>query len=1087
MFRRCLRHPKILLAVAAATVLLLVAGGTFGWMYRQAKKMRVLLETAAAAEVTGDWATVESALRRYASLHGDDAETCYRIGYAIETGASDEQDRMRAMPFYAKAVSLSPANDLARLRFAELLINDNPVEAVTSAEIVLQRQAGDADALRVKALGLARMSPRDGGAARDRLIETHQALNMAIRCQPGHLRLASQVAEFNRRNAAGLASALGKSPADFEALALAALDRLVEHCDDEAEARLTRLLFRRRLGTVTPDDQMIREDLQRLVTLRPSSNVVRLLAAGWYSRQAFPVGPQNSGTAASDPGAVAKATAQLEAAVQNRADDPLPYWSLAQLHWWYGEREAALKTLEQGRQMAGAENLVLNLRLAELQLAEGRWTDAETTLRALETIVADLKPQAEVATENTPATATMTKADHAGPNADLRPIIDLLWVQWWLAAENPDADPARALALLDRQAEDSLRPGVRGLAVYLRGFAFASLGRWDAAATAFLRATQITDSSVLPRLGVAHSYYRLGRYRDASSQYRYALTWLQQRPTRVLNDTQIWIQAAHCAIAEQSQRPAWKREWRSFHEAVAQVRQRLPESAIPLFLELEAGRWNPDGNVRADAEAQLSAAEQSFGGEADFWALLGAYRLRDGDFNGAEQAIRSWEQKTGQTGHAFRAELAQAQGDADAADRCWQAASTRRAVHRQRQILTRRVQIALQFGRLEPARELLTTWLSAHPDDTLTLFELAQVAWAAGDVPSLQQAADDLRRLEGDAGHRWRIARTQALLLAASGGADAGANRELERSSSDLVLRFPEDRQVRVLQALVAEATDRPRDAVQAWRQAIALGEQSPGVLLRLASLLHGQGQSQEALEICLTLSSTATDYRAASLAARILTTAVVSPQDQERAEEMFRTALTGAPRPDLPLLLLNLAVLREYQGRPEQAVALTRKGLQLQPQAVELQNNLAWFLAAYLNDHVAAQDLIDRAIQAAGPLPALLDTQGVALLAAGRTADAVRVLESSTQGELVSAARWLHLAEAYHQAGNKDDAMRRLELAEKCGVNALTPRDRRAYLRLKAQLVPRPETASNGAAVSGRVNARTDSTAVASVSAEAP
>jgi tetratricopeptide (TPR) repeat protein len=1057
MFRRCRNHPKIVLAVAAAALLTAVAGGAFTWAYRQANKKRALLAAAAAAESAGDWSAVENALRRYANLRGDDAETCQRIGNAIERGASDEQDRLRALPFYAKAVSLAPDNDLVRLQFAELLIDENPVEAVTSAEMILQRQPDHPDAWRAKALGLGRMLPGNGIASRDRLIDTHQALDEAIGRQPGHLRLASQVAEFNHRNAAGLAAALGKPPAEFTTAALATLDRLVAHCDDEAEARLTRLLFRRRLETTSPDDPFIKEDLQRLVELRPSSTVVRLLAAGWATKQAFPAPPRRGGATASDTVALSEAVKQLEAAVRNRSDDPLPHWSLAQLHWWCGERQAALHALEQGRQSATAENLVLNMRLAELQLAKGRWADAESTLRTLDQI----------------------------ENTELRPIIDLLWAQWWLAAENPEADPAVALPLLDRYAEDSLRRGLRGLAVYLRGLAFASLGRWDEAAAAFHRAAQITDSTALPRLGVAHSYYRLGRYRDATLQYRSVLTWLQERDARLLNDTQIWIEAAHCAIAEQSQRPAWKREWRGVHEAVAQVRSRLPDSPIPLFLELEAARWDTEPKVRAAAEARLSEAEQRFGQDDGFWALWGAYRLRVGDWSGAQQAVERWERSSGQAGHIFRAELAQARGDVDAADRYLQAASVGLAEHRQRQILTRRVQIALQCGRVESARKLLEERLSAHPDDPLTLFELAQVAWSAGDAATLEQTSVSLQQIQGDKGRQWRIARTQALLLAVSAGADAETKDELVRTCSELVARFPEDRQVWGLQALVAETVGRPRKAVQAWRQAVALGEQSSGALLRLASLLHDQGQSREALEISLALSGATTDCRAASLAARILTTAVVSPREQELAEDVFRTMLTGPPRPDLPLLLLNLGVLREYQGRPEEAVALTRQGLEWQPEAVELKNNLAWFLTAYLDDHTHAGDLIDQAIRAVGPLPALLDTQGVVLLAAGRTADAIRVLESSVQGDSTPAASWLHLAEAYHQAGKTQDAMQRLEIVEKRGITDLTPRDRRVYLRLKAQLFSRRETASSGAALAGRHDGQKPATHAASVSGE--
>ena len=1055
MFRRWLRHPKILLAVAATALLLATVGGVSAWMYRQARNKQLLLNAAAAAEQAGDWATVESALRRYASLHGDDAEICQRIGQAIQRGAADDQDRRRAVPFLAKAVGLDPKNDSVRLQFAELLVDENPVEAAKSADIVLQTQPDSPAAWCVKALALVRMLPGTD-ASEDRLLETQRVLDKALGYQPGHLRLASAFAEFSHRNAARLATALGKSPADLDAAACAALDRAVEQAEDEAEARLTRVLFRRQLATTTAEDSLIKQDLERLVELRPASNVIRLLAAGRAARQAFPAAPR-SGSQAADTAALADAKSQLEAAVQNRADDPVPYWSLAQLQWWSGEREAAVKTLEQGRQAVGADNVVLNLRLAELQLAEGQWADAKNTLQTLNEIIADAEQLTEAASAGTspaPNASPAAAASDARPTPiNLRPIVDLLWVQWWLAVPNPEADPQRALPVLDRYTEDSLQPGMRGLAIYLRGLALASLSRWDEAAETFLRAVQFVEGTVLPRLGVAHAYYRLGRYREAVAQYRYALDLLEQRKTEQLNDTQIWIEVAHGAIAEQSQQPAWNRDWKTFQDALAHVRERLPKSPIPLFLELEAGRWNADPKVRAEAEARLPQAEREFGQEAEFWGLLAAYRLRTGDVDGAEQAIQSWEQKAGQPAGEFRAELAQAKGDWEAADRGWQAASAGLSEHRQRQYLTRRVQLAMQTGRSEQAREWLAAWSAAHPGDALSQFELAQIAWAVGDVASLKQAAEALQKLEGAAGRRWRIVQVQALLLDAAGKSGPAARDELQRACAELVAKFPEDRQVRVLQGLVAEATGQPREAVKAWRQAVAQGEQNPGILLRLAGLLYEQGQSREALELCLTVASSATDCRAAMLAARILTTAVVNPNDVAHAEEMFQAILDGPPRRDLPVLLLNLAVLREYQGRPDEAVALTRKGLELQPEAAELKNNLAWFLTAYLNDQAAARTLIDQAIQAVGPLPSLLDTQGVILMYAAQPADAIRVLESCTQGDAVPASRLLHLAEAYLQGGRKADAQQALERAEKRGVAGLSPRDRRAYLRLKALL----------------------------------
>ncbi len=1038
------------MAAAALSLLLLATVGTLAWAHRQANKKQALLEAASLAECAADWTTVESALRRYACLQGDDTDTCLRIGLAIEHGAVNDTDRQRALPFYVRALSLTRRSNEARLRLADLLVNENPPEAIRYANMVLQRQPTSGDAWRIKAIGLARMnSPNE--TVKDRLHEAHLALDTALQHQPGNLRLATEAAEFYVRCAAPLAVSLGMSADDLQQVAMAALDMAIAHGDDEAEARLTRLLFRRKCGLGGQDDDIACEDLRRLVELRPSSNVVRLLAAGSQARSVLPDGSRRGSLLNGNPNTLSEAKSHLLAAMQNRADDPVPYWSLAQLHWWCGEREAASAVLQQGQQATEGKNAILSLRLAETQLTLGQWSEAENTLRQLDEIVGVASGQKPTVAQVS-AVLDSTATDASAEYVTLRPIVDLLRAQWWLSADNPAADPKQALPLLEHHAKTSPRPGLRSLAIYLQGLAFASLDRWGEAADTFLRATQIADSSVLPRLAAAHSLYQLGRYREASSQYRFALVQLERHKQEPLNVTQVWIEAARCALAEQSQRPGWKRDWRSFQEALARVRQRLPESPIPLFLELEAARLHNDPAVRLEAETRLSQAEQTHADSPEFWHLLATDRLRAGNLTAVEKAIETWEHMTDKTAHAFRAELARALGNMDGADRSYQAASAGLGKYQQREYLSRRVATALEYGRVGHARSLLENRLTDHPTDGRTLFHLAQVAWTEGDPSALRQVAATLRRIEGDATRRWRIVQTQALLLSTSQTTDDVTRQELELTCSELVTRFPEDRQVRVLQALVAESMGQSRNAVKALRQAIALGEQDRGVLLRLASLLHDQGQSRKALELCLTVPSSAADCRAATLAARILTTATVDPLEKEQAETRFREILSGPPRHDLPLLLMNLAVLREYQSRPEEAVALSRQALQMRPQAVELKNNLAWFLSAYQDQHAAALELIDEAIQAAGPLPALHDTRGFVLLAAGRTEEAITELETCVRGDAVPAARLLHLAEAYRKAGRIEEARRLVDRAESRGLSKLPPRDRRTYLALKAQ-----------------------------------
>jgi tetratricopeptide (TPR) repeat protein len=374
------------------------------------------------------------------------------------------------------------------------------------------------------------------------------------------------------------------------------------------------------------------------------------------------------------------------------------------------------------------------------------------------------------------------------------------------------------------------------------------------------------------------------------------------------------------------------------------------------------------------------------------------------------------------------------------------------SIHRQRQLLTLRVKVSVEHGKLRQARGLLEDWLTEHPADREKQFELAQLAWAEGDQASLQRAADVLAQGLDQPDRLAEIARTQALLLSVARDPDQETRQGLCRRCEELVSAYPDDRQIAVLEAFVAETVGDNRGAVRAWRRAIGLGEQAPDSRLRLAALLHDQGDSREALELCLSTASSNRDCRRATLAARILVSSTVDPVAERYAEDLFRETLAGPASPDLPRFLMELALLREYRGEPEQAIALTQRALRLQPRAVELKNNLAWFLTAYRGDHTSALQWIEQAIQAVGPLPTLLDTKGVALLEAGRTSEAVAVLESSVDVSNPPAVRLLHLAEAYLRAGRTDDAKRLLNRAEAQRLTGLSPRDRETLLRLKVQ-----------------------------------
>ncbi len=145
----------------------------------------------------------------------------------------------------------------------------------------------------------------------------------------------------------------------------------------------------------------------------------------------------------------------------------------------------------------------------------------------------------------------------------------------------------------------------------------------------------------------------------------------------------------------------------------------------------------------------------------------------------------------------------------------------------------------------------------------------------------------------------------------------------------------------------------------------------------------------------------------------------------------------------------------------------LGRKGLD-PVQAAVVSNNLAFHLAEP-KTAAEARKLVDAAIGTLGPHPDLLDTRGMVLLAQGASREAVADLQQAILQP--SDVKFLHLACAHLQAGDKAAAREALERGRKKGLSAarLTAADRSRLRELEAALGVAPGQAGPGEVDAGR------------------
>jgi Tfp pilus assembly protein PilF len=174
---------------------------------------------------------------------------------------------------------------------------------------------------------------------------------------------------------------------------------------------------------------------------------------------------------------------------------------------------------------------------------------------------------------------------------------------------------------------------------------------------------------------------------------------------------------------------------------------------------------------------------------------------------------------------------------------------------------------------------------------------------------------------------------------------------------------------------------------------------------------------------------------------------------DQRRqVERWLNDAITKQPHNVmLPVLL---AELYDTGGRYDDALGLYRRILKEAPGNVVALNNLAYTLALRGDGAGEAVTLVNRAIDAAGPVPELLDTRAVVYLMTQQTDLAVKDLRQAI-AQAPDPVKYYHLAAAEYAAKNRAAAGDAFRKATDDGLKPadLHPLEQAAYRQLADQL----------------------------------
>jgi tetratricopeptide (TPR) repeat protein len=296
---------------------------------------------------------------------------------------------------------------------------------------------------------------------------------------------------------------------------------------------------------------------------------------------------------------------------------------------------------------------------------------------------------------------------------------------------------------------------------------------------------------------------------------------------------------------------------------------------------------------------------------------------------------------------------------------------------------------------------------------------------------------------------------------------DAGLLAARQRKPELLALLLERGRQAPDENGVVARLLERfgfAHEAEKAYNAFVARNPDEPERVLGLAEFLARQDRTQEAVAILERARATCRPEAVAWAALSLCSARSGEVTLRARVEAWVAEAIRKSPAAAAPLRP-KLATIVSNEGRYEEAEALFRQILASDPDNVETLNNLAWELALSERGNPGeALELIDRAIEKAGPGSTLVDTRAVALIRAGDPGRAAQELRTALTVDPANVSLALHLAWACQAAGMPAQARAAFQRAEALGLRpeARDPRERGLIERLQRELVTDTQTTSN-------------------------
>lgn len=374
--------------------------------------------------------------------------------------------------------------------------------------------------------------------------------------------------------------------------------------------------------------------------------------------------------------------------------------------------------------------------------------------------------------------------------------------------EEVEGRPAQAIAILERLEPRLSGPLQEKLYLGL-GRCRLALGDRELALEDFRKATRSTQGgSIQAWMTLAQTLAT----QDPSAAGRMLEEGLERSP----KDPDLLVALAEFRFREQADRPADLRRWNRFDEALKDASEAAPRSAAVALLR--ADRLALDGQMEA-AVAELEPALAHNPRDARLWTARAEGLNRLGRTDEALELIeRAGQPETAgdramvrlvharlllasDRGREARAVLGR---DLDAL------ASDQRA-----QVLEALGQLAASQGDPKAAREAFARWAQLRPQDPRPRISALDLALNLGDEAQAADQLEALRRLSGEDGPMYLLARAE-VLFRSSGNRDQEALAVVDQ----LLKQAPDLWAAHLLRARILERQGQIEEALAAYRRA---------------------------------------------------------------------------------------------------------------------------------------------------------------------------------------------------------------------------------------------------------------------------